>query len=276
MFLLQLQLYVLTIICVTLRRIQKPFRRKSTVFVHALCSDCSERAIHWSIVLARIDLVSLYFRLLWYHSILRGSIDQKHAKTNEIWRQNSKIHSAFACSRWLPWFPDFSRPYGACVMHGSGETYVRPQSFSSESAVKYLHVGRRKIQISPPLGEQDRSNALPQGQQRQSNPHPMPCLSPRRHGIDKCILPAVEMSRRNSSIGVSPSVFSLIGTICPTNVVLFKETICSKNLVKITPQDCKIKVHFRLTWVALNYPVYSRTLPPPFSDFFWEDGAAVP
>ena len=41
------------------------------------------------------------------------------------------------------------------------ETYV--QSFSSESAVKYLHVGRRKIQISPPLGEQD-----------QSNPHPMP------------------------------------------------------------------------------------------------------
>ena len=31
------------------------------------------------------------------------------------------------------------------------ETYVRSQSFSSESAVKYLHVGRRNIQISPPL-----------------------------------------------------------------------------------------------------------------------------
>ena len=58
------------------------------------------------------------------------------------------------------------------------ETYVRCQSFSSESAVKYLHVGRRKIQISPPLGEQHQSNALPQGQQRQSNPHPMPCLPP--------------------------------------------------------------------------------------------------
>ena len=42
------------------------------------------------------------------------------------------------------------------------ETYVQSQSFSSESAVKYLH----------PLGEQDQSNALPQGQQRQSNPHP--------------------------------------------------------------------------------------------------------
>ena len=46
----------------------------------------------------------------------------------------------------------------------------------SESAVKYLHLGRRKIQISPPLGEQGQSYALPQGQQKQSNPHPMPCL----------------------------------------------------------------------------------------------------
>ena len=55
------------------------------------------------------------------------------------------------------------------------ETYARSQSFSSEAAVKYLHVGRRKIQISPPPGEQDQSNALVQGQQRQSNPHPMPC-----------------------------------------------------------------------------------------------------
>ena len=60
------------------------------------------------------------------------------------------------------------------------ETYVRSQSFSSESAVKYLDVGRRKIQISPPLGEQDQSNTLTQGQQRQSNPHPMPCPSPPR------------------------------------------------------------------------------------------------
>ena len=58
------------------------------------------------------------------------------------------------------------------------ETHVRSQSCSSESAVKYLHVGRRKIQISPPPGEQDQLNALPQGQQRQSNPHPMLCPPP--------------------------------------------------------------------------------------------------
>ena len=62
------------------------------------------------------------------------------------------------------------------------ETYVRSQSFSSESAVKYLHVGRRKIQISPrlPLGEQGQSIALPipKGQQRQSNARPPHALPP--------------------------------------------------------------------------------------------------
>ena len=40
------------------------------------------------------------------------------------------------------------------------------------------HVGRRKIQISPPRGEQDWSNALPQGQQKQSNPPPCPAPPP--------------------------------------------------------------------------------------------------
>ena len=125
--------------------------------------------------------------LLWYHSILRGSIDEKHAKTNEIWRQNSEIHSAFACFHRPPWLPDPFKPYGACVKRGSGKHMSIPV-FSSESAVKYLHVGRRKIQISLPPGEQHQSNALPQEQQRQSNPHPIPWLPPpRRHYIDRCI-----------------------------------------------------------------------------------------
>ena len=130
-------------------------------------------AIHWSIVLAKIDLVSLYFRLLWYHSILRGSIDQKHAKTNEIWRQNSEIHSAFACSHWPPWIPDLSQTVRRMREAWKWETYVRSQSFSSESAVKYLHIGRRKIQISPPPGEQDQSNALPRA--NKDNQILMPC-----------------------------------------------------------------------------------------------------
>ena len=47
------------------------------------------------------------------------------------------------------------------------------QFLSSESVVKYPHVRRRKIQISPPPGEQDRSNAppVPQGQ---PPPHAVP------------------------------------------------------------------------------------------------------
>ena len=90
-------------------------------------------AIHWSIVLAKIDLVSLFFRLRWYNSILNGSIDQY-----------SKIHSPLGFSRWLPWFPDLSRPHVACVKRGSGETYVRSQSLSSESAVKSISTSVRR------------------------------------------------------------------------------------------------------------------------------------
>ena len=207
MFLLQLQLYVLTIIRVTLRRIQKPFRRKSTFckfkytilsklrvqrksVLQALYSDCSEWAIHWSIVLAKIDLVSLYFRLLWYHSILRGSIDQKHAKANEIWRQNSEIHAV--CFRWRPpWFPDLSRPYGACVKNGRGKnmfglSLFRPSrqsniSTSGEERFKYPLPWENKISQTPyPRANKDNQispRALP------SNPPP----PSRRHNIDRCI-----------------------------------------------------------------------------------------
>ena len=67
------------------------------------------------------------------------------------------------------------------------ETHVRSQSFSSESAVKYLHVGRRKIQIYPSLGEQDQSNALPQGHNQIPTPCPAPPRPLRRLYIDRCI-----------------------------------------------------------------------------------------
>ena len=59
-----------------------------------------------------------------------------------------------------------------------GLSLFRPGRQSNPSRPCRSHVGRRKIQISPPTGEQDWSNALPQGLQRQSNPFPMPFLSP--------------------------------------------------------------------------------------------------
>ena len=40
-----------------------------------------------------MDLVSLYFRLLWYHSILRSSIDQKHAKTHDTKFEDKTVKS---------------------------------------------------------------------------------------------------------------------------------------------------------------------------------------
>ena len=150
-------------------------KRKSVLKAY---SDCSEWAINWSIVLAKIDLVALYFRLLWYHSILRVSIDQNHAKTNETF--GDKTVQSTQLSLVLVGLHDFQIFADRTAHEWSVEveTYVRSQSFSSESAVKYLHSRRRKIQISPPLGEQDQSNALRNGQQRQSNPHPLPCLPP--------------------------------------------------------------------------------------------------
>ena len=52
-------------------------------------------------------------------------------------------------------------------------------------SVFFVRVGSR---ISPPPGEQDQLNALPQRQQRQSNPDPMLCPPPpRRLNIDRCI-----------------------------------------------------------------------------------------
>ena len=150
----------------------------------------SEWAIHWSIVLARIDFVSLYFRLLWYHSILRGSIDQKHAKQTKFGDKTVKSTQLSLVSVGLHdflMFPDRT----AHAWSAEAGNICSLSVFSSESAVKCLHLGRRKIQISPSLGEQDQSNALPQGQQRQSNPHPMPCPPPRCHDIDRCIIQSI-------------------------------------------------------------------------------------
>ena len=139
-------------------------------------------AIHWSIVLAKIDLVSLYFRLLWYHSILKGSIDQYN-----------EIHSPLACSRWLPWFPDSSRPYVACVKRGRGETYFRSQSLSSESAVKYPHVGptsgEERFKYS--LFRENKIGQMPYPRANKDNQIPTPYPAsppPRRLYIDRCII----------------------------------------------------------------------------------------
>ena len=86
----------------------------------------------------------------------------KTRQTNEIWRQNSEIHSAFACFRWPPWFPDVSRPYSACLKRRSRKhmfalsLFVRvgsqmsPPRAKKDSNIPFL--GRTKSVKCPPPG----------------------------------------------------------------------------------------------------------------------------
>ena len=108
-------------------------------------------------------------------------------KTNEIWRQNSEIHSALACSGWPPWFPDLSTPYGLCVKRGSGKhmfglSLVCPSrqsniSTSGEERFKY------------PLPWENKISQMPYPRANKDNQIPTPCpASPRRHDIDRCII----------------------------------------------------------------------------------------
>ena len=146
-------------------------------------------AIHWSIVLAKIDLLSLYFRLLWYHSILRGSIDQKHAKTNEIWRQNSEIHSAFTCSHWPPWLPDLFKPYGACVKRGSGKHMFGLSLFRPSRQSNISTSGEERFKY--PLPWENKISQMPYPKANKDNQIPTPCPAfpptPRQLYIDRCI-----------------------------------------------------------------------------------------
>ena len=125
-------------------------------------------ATQWSIALAKIDLVSLSFRLLWYHSILKGSIDQ---------------------------YNSLSRPYVACVKRGCSDSvsFVR---VSSQISPRRSHVGRRKIQSSLSREYKIGLVPYPRAKKDRSNPHPMTCPPPpprppplpsRRLYINKCI-----------------------------------------------------------------------------------------
>ena len=109
---------------------------------------------------------------LWYHSILRGSIDQKHAKANEIWRQNSEIHSAFACSRWPPWFPDLSKPYGACVKRGSGKHMFGLSLFRPSRL--YLHSTKGEERFKYPLPWENNISQMPYPRANKDNQVPTP------------------------------------------------------------------------------------------------------
>ena len=124
--------------------------------------------------------------LLWYYSILRGSIDPKNAKTKEIWRQTVKTTQLSLVPIGLDDFQIFQTMRH---MHEAWkqETYVQSQSFPSELAVISPRQVKKDSNIPCPGRTRSVKCPIPQGQQRQSNPHPMPCLPPCRHDIVRCI-----------------------------------------------------------------------------------------
>ena len=142
---------------------------------HTLINCTCKNRLGFSLL--RVTLIPQYL-------IIRGSIDQKHAKTNEIWRQISEILSAFACSRWPVWFPDLSRPYGAYVKREEGNTFglslFRPSqqsniSTSGEERFKYPLPWENKISQMPyPRANKD--NQIPTPCCAHPPPHPTPTL----------------------------------------------------------------------------------------------------
>ena len=144
--------------------------------------------------LAKIDLVSLYFRFLWYHSILRSSIDQKHAKTHD-----TKFEDKTVKSTELPLvliglhdfqiFPDrtahaWSVEEGNIILFGLGLFCQSGQSnitTSGEERFKY------------PLPWENTVSQMPYPRANKDNQILTPCPAssfpppPCQHNVDRCI-----------------------------------------------------------------------------------------
>ena len=121
------------------------------------------------------------FRLLWYHSILRRSIDQKHPKTNEIWRQNSEVHSAFACSHWPPGLPDLFKPYGACVKCRSGKHMFGLSLFRASRQSNISTSGEERFKY--PLPRENKISQMPYPRDNKDNQIPTLCPAPPPSGF---------------------------------------------------------------------------------------------
>ena len=111
--------------------------------------------------------------LLWYHSILRGS--------NEIWRRNSEIHSAFACFHWPPWLPDPFKPYGACVKRGSGKHMFGLSLFRPSRQSNISTSGEERFKY--PFPRENKISQMPYPRDNKDNQIPTPCPASPPAGI---------------------------------------------------------------------------------------------
>ena len=110
----------------------------------------------------------------------------KQAKTNKIWIENREIHSAFACVLWPPWFPDLSRPYGACVKRGSGKHMFGLSLFRPSRQSNISTSGEERFKY--PLPWENKISQMPYTRANKDDQIPTPCPAfPHRHDIDRCI-----------------------------------------------------------------------------------------
>ena len=89
-------------------------------------------------------------------------------------RYKLKIHSAFACSRWPPPFPDLSRPYGAWVKRGSGKHMFSLSLFHPRSRQSNISTsGEEKSKYTLP--RKNKISQMPFPRANKDNQIPTPC-----------------------------------------------------------------------------------------------------
>ena len=103
--------------------------------------------------------------------------------------KSSEIHPAFACSRWPPWFPDLSRPYGACVKRGSGKHMFGLTLFRSSRQSKISTSGEERFRYPLPWANKIHQMPYPRANKDNQIPTPCPAFPPNPHRlyIDRCI-----------------------------------------------------------------------------------------
>ena len=147
-------------------------------------------SIHWSIVLAKVDLVALYFHLLWCHSILRGSIDQKHTKQTKFEDktvESTQLSLVVVGLHNFQIFPGHTAHVCVyvCVKRGSGKHMFGPSLFRPSRQSNISTPGKERFKH--PLPWENKMSQMPHPRANEENQIPTPCpVSPRRHNIDRC------------------------------------------------------------------------------------------
>ena len=110
-----------------------------------------------------------------FHSILRGSIDQKHAKKTKF---EDKTVKSTQLSLVLVGLHDFQTPrsYGACVKRGSGKHMFGLSLFRPSRQSNISTSGEERFKY--PLPWENKISKMPYPRANKDNQIPTPCPAP--------------------------------------------------------------------------------------------------